>query len=118
MFSTILMVYLGISMNWYTLLKNGWSLDRDEVTGLYSYGTIPRAVFDSYTLVKSIISRKAYNPVRRALSTFPKIWRSLRRNHPYVAYAITSAAAVVGYFVTMGIAWSLAFKILKWIGVF
>jgi hypothetical protein len=105
-------------MNWYTLLKNGWSLDRDEVTGLYSYGTIPRAVFDSYTLVKSIISRKAYPRIRRACGVIPKGWKTLRRSHPYVAYAITSAAAVVGYFVTMGIAWSFAFKILKWIKVF
>jgi hypothetical protein len=103
---------------WYTILLNGWSLEKDEVTGLYSYGTIPRAMFDSYHTVKHLLRKKVVPSVVKLPQYFSKMWAKFSCNYPKTAFTCAAAAATVGYFVGIGIAWGIAFKILKWIKFF
>lgn len=115
------MVYLGFPINIIKTLRHGWTLERDEATGMYVYGSVPRLVYDTYSEMKKwskLSFWKASNLASTAKSRLAKTWRWFSHQHPRITFALTAAAATVGYFVGIGVAWAVALKVLRWINIF
>jgi len=105
-------------MKFYNILFHGWSLEKDPVTGHYVYGSVPRLLLDSYSLCKFYTKSVWKGSTKMITSRLSYAWNFMSKSHPRITLAITAAAATVGYFVGVGLAWSIAFKILKWINLF
>jgi len=102
----------------YNILFHGWSLEKDPLTGTYVYGTIPRLLLDNYDLCRSYAKTTWNKTFKKVPRAFSNAWKFMSTKHPRITLAITAAAATVGYFVGIGVAWSIAFKILRWIKLF
>jgi hypothetical protein len=108
-------------MNWKIIksaLLHGWTLERDPVTDEYIFGSVPHLVLKHWNLCTSYTRRKVLRPLNRIKNAVVRRGRSFATNHPYIMMAFTGAAATVGYFMFVGVAWTIAFKALKWMRVF
>lgn len=100
-------------MKWYTPLINGWSMDRDEATGEYTFGTIPHYLAKGYNLARYYIQKEVPSKLSSVFTKLKKAHSAFKRNVPALYWACASAAAFVGYFVAAGFAWGIASKILR-----
>lgn len=108
-------------MSFYTWLSYKLSLERDDITGDFVYGSFARSSLDHYRTMQKwflINKKKAKKAFKSSFSWLSNSAKSFSRKFPKTALAVTAAAATVGYIVCMGIAWSVAFKILKLIRLF
>nr|QHD64835.1 ORF-C [Erysiphe necator associated fusarivirus 1] len=108
-------------MSFYTWLSYKLSLERDSITGDFIYGSFARSSLDHYRTMEKwfrISKKKAERTVKSSFSWLSNSARSFARSFPKTSLAVTAAVATVGYIVCMGIAWSVAFKILKLIRLF
>lgn len=108
-------------MSFYTWLSYKLSLERDDITGDFIYGSFARSSLDHYrTMQKWFLGgkKKAGKAIKKSTRWLSVSAKSFSQRFPKTTLAITAAAATVGYIVCVGIAWSLAFKILKLIRLF
>lgn len=105
-------------MKWYTPLIAGWTWERDDATGNYSYGTVPYYFQEGLALARFYLLKKPTSFVRKSVSMVKKGYSHFRKNYKYANLVLTSAAALVSYFVLVGVTWNIAFKILKWFKFF
>nr|UYL95323.1 MAG: hypothetical protein [Baoding Fusar tick virus 1] len=105
-------------MSFLKALLHGWTLETDPATGNYIFGSVPYYTVQSYDLMKFYLYKKPKTFVKKAGGI---IYRSAVRfadRFPKIALACTAAVATVGYFVGVGVAWSVAAAILRFIKVF
>jgi len=108
-------------MKFYTWLSYKLSLEKDDITGDFVYGSFARSSLDFYrTMQKWLIIKKKRTgkSMKNSMNWLSSSLRKFSATFPKTALAITAAAATVGYIVCVGIAWSIAFKILKMIRLF
>jgi hypothetical protein len=105
-------------MNIKTILLYGWTLEKDPATGQYIFGSVPYYITKHYDTMRFYLMKKTPGLLKKSVN-FARSWfRSWTSNHPKITLFFTAAAATVGYFVGVGIAWSLAVAILRFIRVF
>lgn len=108
-------------MKFYTWLNSKLSLERDEITGDFIYGTFARSSLDHYRTMQKwfiVTKRRSSKAIKKSAHWLSSSFTTLSKKFPKATLAVTVAAATVGYIVCMGIAWSVAFKILKMIRLF
>lgn len=108
-------------MKFYTWLSYKLSLERDEITGDFIYGSFARSSLDHYRTMKKwfIVTKWRTNKaVKKSAGWLSASASAFSRKFPKTSLALTAAVATVGYIVCMGVAWSIAFKILKLIRLF
>nr|UYL95322.1 MAG: hypothetical protein [Zhangzhou Fusar tick virus 1] len=102
-------------------LLHGWTLERDPITGKFIYGSVPRMMLDTWSEMK-FWSKKTVNEaaklVRRSKGAFVRSIKSFSQSHPRIALSLTAAAATIGYFVGVGVAWAVALKVLRLLRIF
>lgn len=111
------MVLMDFPIKVYKLMRYGWTLEKDPATGSYIYGSIPRSVLDNTELCKSYL-KKCRVSMMKTVSNIQKSFRSLCNRYPRIAMSCTVAAATVVYFIGVGIAWSIAIKVLRLLRLF
>lgn len=112
------MVPMGLSMKFWTPLIYGWSFERDPATSNYMYGTVPYYVVEHYSLMKFYLKKSASSLFKKPLNKIKTSFLSFTQNFPKTYTACIAAAATIGYFVGIGIAWSVASAILKFMRIF
>jgi len=111
------MVYMGVPIKIYKLLRHGWTLEKDDATGQYIYGSIPRATLDAYDLCKSYV-RKTPGYFAKAKSWVVSKSKTLANRYPTTALWATGVAASVAYMFGVSVVWALCFKFLKFLRLF
>jgi len=117
MFSAIFMVHLGLSMSFYKMLLYGWTLEKDPVTDQYIYGSVPRFLSDCKSRSLAFAKSKIPKALRKTKSFFSRLHSNFANNFPRTYLACVAAAATIGYFVGVSIAWGIAFKVLKFLRI-
>jgi len=111
------MVYMDFPVKIYKILRYGWTLETDPVTGLYVYGSVPRTMLDSYELCKFYL-RQAPKLCTSMGARIKRAYRKFSKRFPTTNLVMTATAAAVVYFVGVGIAWSVSFKVLRYLRIF
>jgi len=104
-------------MSFYKMLLYGWTLEKDSVTGQYIYGSVPRFLLDCGTSVYSFTKSRIPKAFKKTKSFLRRQHSNFANNFPRTYLACVAAAATIGYFVGVGIAWGIAFKVLKFLRI-
>ncbi|WAK72334.1 MAG: hypothetical protein [Fusariviridae sp.] len=104
-------------MNFWSIIRYGWTFEKDPITSNYIYGSVPYHFLESLDLMRFYLYKKPKLMLSRFSRSVAGHINAFSKKFPKVTLALVGAAASIGYFVGVGIAWSVAFKILRFIKV-